>query len=91
MISGALAVMVDRKEIKWTIYCVLWGWAQAEAGRMQCSSCSIITIYSNKLASCKYLLIYILIQVATNHFVFCGQWFRCWQHVVLLIHLRGRY
>lgn len=31
MLSGALAVMVDRKEIKWTIYCILWGWGLAEA------------------------------------------------------------
>lgn len=47
MLSGALAVMVDRKEIKWTIYCVLWGWAQAEASRMLRSSCTVIAIYSN--------------------------------------------
>lgn len=33
LLSGALAVMVDRKEIKWTIYCLLWGWAQAGRGR----------------------------------------------------------
>lgn len=47
MLSGALAVMVDRKEIKWTIYCVLWGWAQAEASRMLRSSSTVIAIYSN--------------------------------------------
>lgn len=33
LLSGALQVMVDRKEIKWTIYCLLWGWAQAGSGR----------------------------------------------------------
>ena len=33
LLSGALAVMVDRKEIKWTIYYLLWGWARAGRGR----------------------------------------------------------
>lgn len=28
LLSGALAVMVDRKEIKRTIYSLLWGWAR---------------------------------------------------------------
>lgn len=32
MLSAALAVMVDRKEIKWTIYSLLWGWAHRGRG-----------------------------------------------------------
>lgn len=69
MLSGALAVMVDRREIKWTIYCILWGWGLAEASRTLRSSCLVIAFYTNTSASCqcKYLLINVQIQVATNH------------------------
>lgn len=72
MLSGALAVMVDRREIKWTIYCILWGWVLAEASRTLRSSCAVIAFYSNTSASCqwKYLLIHVQIQVATNHSIF---------------------
>lgn len=84
MLSGALAVMVDRREIKWTIYCILWGWGLAEASRTVCSSCSVIAFYSNTAASCQfqYLLINVQIQVATNHSIIL--FFSLWTVVCLL-------
>lgn len=74
--------MVDRKEIKWTIYSVLWGWARAKARRTPGSSCTVIAVYSDKLTSSvqiysKYILIYVLVQIVTNHCLVCGECFQC--------------
>lgn len=78
--------MVDRREIKWTIYCILWGWGLAEASRTVCSSCSVIAFYSNTSASCQfqYLLINVQIQVATNHSIFFYLFIFLWTVVCLL-------
>lgn len=51
MLSAALAVMVDRKKIKWTIYSLLWGWAHGSGGggglQAQGTGCSSVTFLSD--------------------------------------------